>query len=75
VGKSIGRRKIGSKTLEGSAACFLGSLAGGIFFVNPLLAIIGALAAALAELIPRVDDNLTIPILAGLVMFSVSILV
>jgi dolichol kinase len=75
VGKKIGKRKIGGKTFEGSVACFWGAAAGGIFFVNPFLAAIGAAAAALAELIPWVDDNLTIPILAGLAMFLVSILI
>lgn len=75
VGENLGKRKIGSKTFEGSVACFLGSVAAGIFFVSPFLTVIGALTASFAELIPKVDDNLTIPILAGLVMFSVSILV
>jgi dolichol kinase len=69
VGRKFGRHKIGSKTLEGAFACFAGSLAAGMFFVAPHIAVIGAAAAALAELIPRIDDNLTIPIVAGLVMF------
>jgi dolichol kinase len=69
VGENLGKRKIGSKTFEGFAACFLGSVAGGIFFASPFITVIGALTASFAELIPGIDDNLTIPILAGLVMF------
>lgn len=73
IGKKFGKRKIGSKTFEGSLACFLGSLAAGAFFVNPYLAVAGAAAAALTELVPRVDDNLTIPLASGLVMFLVTL--
>jgi len=73
IGKKFGKRKIGNKTFEGSLACFLGSLIAGAFFVNPYLAVAGAVAAALAELVPRVDDNLTIPLASGLVMFLITL--
>jgi glycerol-3-phosphate acyltransferase PlsY len=75
VGANFGRRKIGGKTLEGSIACFLGSAAAGIFFVAPVLVLAGAAFAALAEHIPRVDDNLTIPIVSGLAMIIASLFV
>lgn len=74
-GKKFGRHRIsGGKTLEGSLACFVGSLAAGAFFVAPHIAVIGALAAALAELIPKVNDNLTIPVIAGLIMFLATLI-
>jgi len=73
VGKKFGRRILcRNKTLEGTLANFLvslttvlllGKLAGHPHFF--LGSIIGALAATLAELIPRVD-NLAVPLLGGL---------
>jgi dolichol kinase len=74
VGKKFGKHKIGKKTFEGSLACFLGSLAAGLFFVAPLIALAGALTACLAELFSKINDNLTIPVVSGLVMLLVSIL-
>jgi len=74
AGKKFGKRKIGAKTLEGSFACFAGALAAGIFFVSPAIAVAGAVAATLAELVPRIDDNLVIPIVAGLAMYGISFL-
>jgi dolichol kinase len=73
AGKKFGRHKIGGKTLEGSLACFLSSFVAGIFFVSPVISIIGAFAAAASELlIPKLDDNITMPIVSGLVMFLAS---
>ena len=74
TGKKFGKHMIGIKSLEGSLACFVGSLIAGAFFVNPYLALAGAFAAAAAELIPRIDDNLTIPLASGLVMFVVALI-
>lgn len=74
IGKKFGRHMIGRKTLEGSLACFFGSLLVGMFFVNPFLSFFGAAASSLTELFPRVNDNLTIPIVSGLVMFSLSLI-
>eukprot|EP01112_Ceratiomyxa_fruticulosa_P019367 TRINITY_DN6329_c0_g1_i2.p1 TRINITY_DN6329_c0_g1~~TRINITY_DN6329_c0_g1_i2.p1 ORF type:complete len:291 (-),score=16.78 TRINITY_DN6329_c0_g1_i2:164-1036(-) len=79
VGISIGKIKIGKKSLEGSVACFLTC-----FFVSlilfwrvPLgeqLAFWGALSATLTELFnPEfVDDNLSIPVVSGLVMHIIA---
>jgi dolichol kinase len=69
VGKKFGRHKIGGKTLEGSIACFFGSILAGIFFVAPLIAFVGALASSLTELFSKINDNLTIPLVSGFVMF------
>ncbi len=60
---SRGRMKIPyntRKTAEGSAALFLSGLLA-YFFVGPV-ALPLSLVAALAETVPRVDDNLSIPI-------------
>jgi dolichol kinase len=87
VGMSIGRIKIGKKSLEGSAACFTlcmifffavfpfipGLLPGGR--VVPLVAIVVALTITIFELIPLrvapkliINDNLAVPVIAGLVL-------
>lgn len=80
IGKRFGRIKIlGQKTLEGTLMLVLGSLTA-LFFVSPVLALFGMLAAAFGELLPEsslfsglrnkgiVDDNLFVPLLAGVVM-------
>ena len=75
VGTQIGKRKLLSKTLEGDLACFVSCVMVGFVFYYvgssvPLLTIlIGALSAAIVEAMPLpVDDNLTMPLLAGVVM-------
>lgn len=70
IGKSLGRIKISSKTLEGSLACFimcsfiamLGRLSSGI-------ALAGAFTATVVEFISVGSyDNFTIPLASGFVM-------
>jgi len=75
VGRKFGRRTLyGKKTLEGTLANFLVSLiivmllcrsAGYSHFF--LCSILGALAATLAELIPRAD-NLSVPLFSGITL-------
>jgi dolichol kinase len=72
VGKAWGRMRVFDKTLEGFLAGFAASLAVAVALVPsipfPHLAA-GALAAALAELLPiPVDDNFRIPLLSGVVL-------
>ncbi|NIO05520.1 MAG: hypothetical protein GTN38_04360 [Candidatus Aenigmarchaeota archaeon] len=75
-GVKFGKHKIRkNKTLEGSLSCFLGSFAVGLLFVNPLLSLVGAVAATFAELSTRINDNLTIPLVSGLVMFLISLII
>lgn len=59
----------GNRTLEGSLAMFLVALLAGAFVVRFPLAVVGAASAALAEYLP-VNDNLSVPILAGLAMWA-----
>ena len=76
VGERFGSVRIGKKSLEGAAAFFavavaIGSilLAGVVETTYPLM-LIGAGAAALAELTPLagLDDNFKVPLVAGGVM-------
>ena len=73
VGKKWGRTKlIGKKSLEGSMACFtICAICAmiSLFWLNPIVGLVGALVATLAELLPlRIDDNLTVPLISGTVM-------
>ena len=72
VGKGIGKVPIFGKTLEGSMAFLICSLL--IVWTYPNLdrfsASLAALSAAVIEILPiRLDDNLTIPLVAAAVMF------
>ncbi len=72
VGRKFGRHRFfNGKSLEGSAACLVGTLI--VAFLAPELAlpvaVIGAVTAAVVEALPLgIDDNVTVPILSGLVM-------
>jgi dolichol kinase len=72
VGRGFGRIKIGSKTLEGSLAFFLASLLAILWIPGLSLSIkvIGAAVAAVVEALPLpTDDNITVPLAAGAVMW------
>lgn len=75
VGRKWGRHRIiGKKTFEGSSACLLSLVA--VSFLIPglptIVAVAGALAATLAETFSgKLDDNLTVPVISGLVMLVV----
>ncbi len=70
IGKQWGRTRLFTrKTLEGSVACFMVCVFIALVKFNPVVAIVGALAATLVELLPTgLDDNLTMPLLSGVVM-------
>jgi dolichol kinase len=81
AGKAIGRNEyLPGKTAEGSLAFFIGGLLVTLLILPPAIAFAGALAGTLAETAPSlkrlrnlyargfVDDNLLIPLAAGLVM-------
>jgi len=78
VGINMGRRKVGNgkKSLEGSLACFVVCFSYALlfglhpdFYLHPVVAFTGALAATLAELsrLP-VDDNVEMPLVSALAM-------
>ena len=70
VGMKWGRIKlIGNKSLEGSAACFIVCAVITLFWLNPIIGLAGAFVATFVELLPlRIDDNLTMPLISGVVM-------
>jgi len=72
VGRGIGRTRLFGKTLEGSVAFFVTSLL--IVWccpgLNRLSGTLAALGGTLIELLPTgFDDNLTIPLVTGAIMF------
>ena len=82
IGTRFGKHRIlGNKTLEGSLVLVIASFFVSLVFVNPYPALFGSITAGIAELIPEIkrlrnlkesgwlDDNLLIPLLAGLVMY------
>ena len=74
VGKAIGRCRIFEKTLEGSLAFLVSALL--IIWLYPgvdrLSGSLAALGAAVTELLPLpLDDNFTIPFVAGVILFFV----
>jgi dolichol kinase len=79
IGKKFGHTKIlANKSLEGSLACFVACLVIGLFVawlfpahLTLQIIVIGALTATIVELFSLwIDDNLTIPLISGLVMQS-----
>lgn len=71
VGKYFGKYKFrSSKHIEGTiAGIFFASITASIF-VNPQLAFIGSAVAMLTEAVElRIDDNLVIPVIAGLAIY------
>lgn len=68
VGIKWGKTRLRERrTLGGSLALFLVAFLAGLLVVSPKLALIGAIVAACVELLP-LNDNLSIPIFAGLAM-------
>ena len=69
VGGKFGRIHIrGMKTLEGFLAGWIACILVGSVVVSPYLAIIGGSGAMLMELLDFPDDNLTMPVISGLMM-------
>lgn len=73
-GRKLGRIRVKEKTLEGFAAGLVVSFAAALLWVPLHLALIGSVAGMLLELLRIPDDNLTVPIGAGLAMLIRSIL-
>ena len=77
IGRKFGRIKIYNKTLEGALAGFIVCLILGLMIdlnLSKTLVAIGALSAAIIELMPiSIDDNIRIPLFSGTVMYAMSI--
>jgi dolichol kinase len=69
IGKLWGKHKLpltGGRSWEGSAAFFAFSFVVLLLFVQPQKALLVAALSAAVEALPRLDDNFTVPIAAGL---------
>ena len=71
-GKTIGTHAFPynkGKKIEGTVFGFILALLGALVFVNPLKAVVGAATGMIVETLPApINDNLTMPLLAGLAM-------
>jgi len=71
VGYYFGKYKLPinkKKTFEGSVTFFLISFFILVFFINPLYAFVLALITAFIEMLPHIDDNISIPVGLGVLM-------
>ncbi len=75
VGKYIGKRRFLGKTLEGDLACLISCVAIGFVFyyaglsISLLTIFLGSVSATIMEAVPLpINDNLTMPLFAGVVM-------
>lgn len=71
IGRKFGRHHFRTKTLEGSLGCLVGTLlvAWAIPGLNIWLGVIGAVVATVVEAVSfDIDDNVSVPIVSGLVM-------
>jgi len=71
IGRKFGRHRFGRKSVEGSLACLLGTLA--VALLVPEIAmpvgVFGAVVATVTEAASsRIDDNISVPIISGLAM-------
>ena len=79
IGRKFGRLNFYNKTLEGTFSGFIICLIIGLIMdlnLADIIIIFGALSAMIIELIPTsFDDNLTIPLFSGTIMYVLSIVV
>lgn len=80
IGEKWGKIKLRGKSLEGSSACFLACLTIGAILASfthiPFFVVIaGALCVTLIELLSLpINDNLTIPLVSGVIMTGVRLI-
>jgi len=71
-GKTVGKHVFPynkGKKVEGTISGFFFALLGALVFADPLRALLGAAVAMIIETLPTpINDNITIPLVAGLVM-------
>jgi len=72
IGRLFGKHRIGQRTVEGTLAFVLTAFLASVFFVNPFMALSGAIIGSLVELTSKINDNLTIPLVSGVFMLLVS---
>lgn len=72
VGYYFGKHKLPinkKKSWEGSTTFFVAAFAVLYFFADPVKALLIAVAVTFVEMLPKIDDNLTVPVSTGLLMF------
>ena len=74
VGSTVGRSRIGRKSLEGFAMGTLAAFAPTLLLVPPSIGAIGSIAGMILELTGVLDDNLMIPVSSGAAMYLATIL-
>ncbi len=77
IGRRFGRHKFGHKSFEGSSACLISTMIVALFIpeLELKIGLIGALIATIVEALPfGIDDNVTVPLLSGLVMTLLTII-
>lgn len=75
IGRTIGRIRIGTKTVEGSLGCLVGTLIVAVLApkVPLIVGLTGAVVATIFEALPlRIDDNISVPLASGSVMTLVT---
>jgi len=75
IGSYLGKHKLAAnrkKSWEGSAAFWLTSFAVLLVFVSPLRAFAVALMAMTVEALPKIDDNISIPLTVGILLTALS---
>jgi phytol kinase len=74
-GKTFGRHAFPynkGKKIEGTAGGFVFAFLGALVFTDPLRAVVGAATAMIVETLPTpINDNLTMPVFAGLAMLLI----
>jgi dolichol kinase len=77
AGGAVGRNRIpynSSKSVQGTILGMVTAFVVSLLFVSPILALTGSVVGMLVESLPlRLNDNITIPILAGIAMVAVRI--
>ncbi|MCP4685063.1 MAG: hypothetical protein GY867_06385 [bacterium] len=71
IGRKLGRHRFGRKSVEGSLGCLLGTAIVALIVPDVPLAVglTGAVVATVTEaLSTQIDDNISVPIVAGLAM-------
>lgn len=81
IGERWGRHKVFTKSLEGTASFFVSSVVAVLIFnhfaldVGYMVCIVGALCAAIIELLPLpINDNLDIPLASAAIMTALALL-
>ncbi|MHA1823369.1 MAG: hypothetical protein ACTSXM_05865, partial [Promethearchaeota archaeon] len=75
-GLGFGHRKLLDKTVEGTLAyvgcvCLCGYLLYTLLGISPVILIFGGIAAPITELLSiEMNDNFTVPIISGAVMYA-----